>query len=175
MAVKALAATYFNGELEIPNISGSSNVEVENLAALNWMIRKHESKFIHGLLGDNLYTLYAAAIAATPAITLGIYFDLNAQIYREDSTNRVYQSPAANYVYFHFWRNNQTQTLSMGEAKSKAENADVISINGKLILAWNEMSEKVDEIREWIVNHISSYATYTTEGQEDYSPLTPFF
>lgn len=175
MAVKAIVAAYFNGELEIPNITGSSNVEVENLAALSWMIKKHEPKFIHGLLGDNLYALYAAAIASTPAITSGIYFDLNAQIYIEDATNHLYQSSAANYVYFRFWRNNQTQTLSTGGAKAKIENADAISMNGKMIEAWNEMSEKVNEIRQWIEDHITDYPTYTTEGQEDYSPLTPFF
>ena len=172
--MKHLVAAYFTGELNIPSISGSSYAETENLALLTKAIKKYEAKFLQGLLGDALYALYAAAFATIPAITSGIYFDLNAQIYSEDSASGLYESLAANYVYFHFWKFNQSVTLRSGEAGPKQENSEVISMNYKLVQIWNEMSRKAYIIREWIKARSSSYPTYSTVGQEDYSPLTPF-
>lgn len=168
--MKKLSASYFTGELRIPNISGSSTVETANLAYLTLMIAKYEKKFLRGLLGDNLFALYDAEVSKTTPQTSGIYFDLNAQIYSESTP--LYESPAAGYVYFHYWRSKQTETVGLGESASRLENADLVSSAGKMVAAWNEMSEQVDDVRAWIEEHLTDYPTYSSEGQENLSKIT---
>ena len=164
----ALSAAYFVNELKITNLSGSSYAEVENLAALTWMIKKHEVMFLKLMLGDNLYAKYAAAITLAPAS--GIWHDLNDLIYQESSP--LYQSPVANYVYFKFWKTNATTTTGTGESVAKVENSDSISIGPKMVAAWNEMVDMIIEIRTYLNAHTSDYVDWGTEDIEEFNPIT---
>lgn len=162
----ALTAAYFVNELLIPGVSGTTYAEVENLATLTATIAKYEPKFLKLLLGEDLYAEYAAAIAGNP--TSGIWFDLKSQIY---STSPAYESPVANYVYWKFWKSNATVTVKAGETETKSENAQMVSIAAKMVRAWNEMVDQVDEIREWLDDHSSDYPTWGTEDVETFTKI----
>ena len=161
----SVTAAYFVNELLIPGISGSQFSEVENLATLNAIISKYQPKFLEMLLGEDLYAEYAAAIALSP--TSGVWFDLQSQIYQAATL----ESPIANYVYFKFWKNAATTTLKSGEAQSKFENSDTATIGVKMVRAWNEMVDQVDDIREWINDHASDYPTWGTETVETFTKI----
>lgn len=66
------------------------------------------------------------------------------------STGTSKASPIANYVYYWYMRNNHTQTASTGETKGKHENADTASMAVKLTRAWNEMSEWVCDLVDYL-------------------------
>jgi len=53
-----LTVNYFQAELLIPGIVGSTYAETENLALLNRMIKKYEPLYMEMLLGEDLYAAY---------------------------------------------------------------------------------------------------------------------
>lgn len=59
-------------------------------------------------------------------------------------------SMIANYVYYWFTKDAYTQTASMGEVKTVTENAISVAPGLKMIRAWNEMSEWIDEMVSYI-------------------------
>jgi len=169
-----LTAAYFAGELLIPGVTGSTYAEVSNLALLNRTILKHEKKFLEKLLGEDLYAAYAAAMLLSP--TSGVWYDLDQQIYTSQTSGdiTIYSSPAANYVYFQFWKTASSMTSTLGELASKAENADVVSIGHKMVAAWNEMVDLVDEIREWLDDNADDYPLWGTEEVEVFTKVTVY-
>lgn len=67
------------------------------------------------------------------------------------------KSPIANYVYWHWLKDQTTQTVGLGEVASKSENAQLVSPATKMVRAWNEMSEWVEELYYFMQ---TSYADY---------------
>jgi len=157
-----ITAASFIGEILIPNISGSGIAEQANLAALGYFIEKYEPLFLRALLGSDLYDAYAAGIAIPSPETK--WTALKGKIYVSVGTspNDYYLSPAADYIYFYYRRDQISTTLSNAEVQSKQENATVISPYEKMVSAWNSMSASVDLIREWIEDNISDYPEYLT-------------
>lgn len=162
-----LSASYFTGELLIPSISGSTYAEVENLALLNLMIKKYEVPFLKDLLGETLYGDYVAAMALSP--TSGPWFDLDAQIYSEDSP--LYKSPVANYVYCKFWKTAHTVTTQVGEMAGKIENADKVSIGQKMIDAWNDMVDMVEDIRDFLDENSADYTNWLADEVAEWEKM----
>jgi len=159
-----LTADYFVNELLIPGINGNLQSERLNLAKLTAMINKYEPIFLEKLMGTDLYAKYSA-----DSLVSGIYYDLFLQIY----DTALFLSPAANYVYFMYWRTFTTQTTSTGETQAKQENSTGASIVAKMINAWNEMSARVDKIREWIMDNDTNYPEFSTDGMEEFGLLNP--
>jgi hypothetical protein len=79
-----------------------------------------------------------------------IYLYKSATLAINTSTGTNKSSPIANYVYYWYMRNNHTQTASTGETKGKHENADYASVSTKLVRAWNEMSECICELVDYL-------------------------
>lgn len=163
----ALTAAYFVNELLVPGVVGGSYAQVENLTMLESFIAKYEPEFLKRILGEQLYAEYAAAIALSP--TSGAWFDLNAQLYQ---TTPFYQSPAANYVYFKFWKHNATVTAAQGETQAKFENSELVSIGAKMVRAWNEMCDLSDAVQQWIDDHATDYTTWGTEDHESMTKIS---
>lgn len=67
------------------------------------------------------------------------------------------KSLIANYVYFHWQDDQQTQTVGLGEVATKAENAVQVSAQNKMIRAWNEMIDWVWEMVCFIESNRASY------------------
>lgn len=144
----ALSAAYFVGDLFIPNIAGSSITETSNLFSLQVAMAKYEPIYLRWLLGEELYEDYVAGISATtpePRWTA-----LRDKIYVENSVLGIGFSPAANYVYFFFQRNNATLTLVNGEGRANHENMTAVSPAEKMIAAWNDMVRMSLDIQDWL-------------------------
>lgn len=151
----ALSAAYFVGEIHIPNISGSSTSETANLLQLQIMIAKYEPLFLEKLMGADLYAAYIAGIAA--AIPDTRWATLQGKIYVTNLTLSVGFSPAANYVYWHFIKNNASLTLVNAEVKAAHENFTSFTQREKLVKAWNEMVRMSELIQEYIIDNLTTY------------------
>lgn len=79
---------------------------------------------------------------------------------------QVKKSAIANYVYW-FWQKDQfTQSVGIGEVKTKAENAVITSPFAKMIRAWNEVSYTVCAFFEFIEANKSVYPEWTRRQQD---------
>jgi hypothetical protein len=72
------------------------------------------------------------------------------------------RSIIANYIYYWWQRDNQTQSTSTGESKAKKENAYNVSGADKAARAWNEMRDGVLECYGYLQYNYGLYPTYYT-------------
>lgn len=87
------------------------------------------------------------------------------------------KSPIANYVYWHWMKDNTTQTVGLGEVSSKAENAAVVSPSTKMVRAWNEMSECITELYRFLDTNYSVYTDWNSGAdvwRRDFRPTNVF-
>lgn len=67
-------------------------------------------------------------------------------------------SPVAAYVYYHYMRDLQTQSIGAGEGKATLQNAIATSAAQKMTDAWNIMSKQLCELFEYLnVNRATLY------------------
>lgn len=156
----ALSAAYFVGELNIQNISGTTTTEQANLLQLQIAIAQHEPVFLEMLLGEDLYTAYAAGIAE--AVPDARWTALDDKIYVENNTLSIGFSPAANYVYCKYMRNQFSNTLMNGEGRIANENFTPVGLTHKITQAWNEMVRLSAVIQEWLDDNTDTYPEWTT-------------
>lgn len=145
--------TYFIGELNIP---GSADEET-----LTAFIEKYEKKFLTEVLGYQNYTAFTTGIANSTAIWISLrdgatYSMANGMTYQWEDLKRA----IACYVYFHWMRNEATQTTVIGESKAQAQNATNASPDFKLVRAWNEMVDIVWNMWTYLDSSLNVYTTW---------------
>lgn len=136
--------TYFRGELTIANLS---SLPVEE--SLGYFITKYETEFLNKVLGFAFAKLFIAGLTVVdPATPDQRWLDLK---YGKDFTyqtvegnwpgfvNSAKVSPLANFIYYHFTRDQVTQTAGIGQVQTKGENSTSASSVTKLVRAYNEM------------------------------------
>jgi hypothetical protein len=74
------------------------------------------------------------------------YFYKAATLSLNTVTGNAKKSLIANYVYWHWMADQVSQTVGLGEAATKAENATMVSPAAKMHRAWNEMIRWVEEM-----------------------------
>jgi hypothetical protein len=116
-------------------------------------IAEYEPKFLEKCLGIDLYDGLVTGVAGNP--TEGKWFDLmfgadytfNGVTKRwhglKSKSAQVNQSIIANYVYYYYMLNEVTQTGTVGQVKSNNENGESSTPGYKMQTAWNDMSEQV--------------------------------
>ncbi len=170
--------TYFVGRLSIPNTS--KDYVLERLTSL---IETLEPQLLEDILG---YPLYKVFIAGTEdfnpessnstiedrfmeIIEGAEYTDCNDKLRKfkgllfEDGTTP--RSPIANYVYYHWLKDNATQTTGVGEATAEAELADVASPAVKMVEAWNEMSKWISDLLAFLYDKKETYPEWSDEDR----------
>jgi hypothetical protein len=169
-----LSKSYFFGQLMIAQLS-QSTVE----ATLNAMIAKYEPIFLDCVLEptivDEMMIAYNASIAAEDPVPLipkwqkllygSAFVDSYGDSRRwngliSDNDALVKQSPIANYVYYWYMRDNASQTVGNGEKKNKSENAVDANPNHKMCRAWNEMTDAVRVLREYMRINTVDFPTW---------------
>lgn len=121
---------YFWGGLALSNLS-----EEEELNELDRYIAKYQKEY--------LTVMFGAAIALdTPDAIIDLLVDTD-----------TLTSPIANYVYFHFRRDNATMTTTVGEKKTMISKTSYSSSNEKLVAAWNEMARWSGELHNQLFAH----------------------
>jgi hypothetical protein len=93
----------------------------------------------------NILTLVSGQFAVND-----IYIYKSATLAINTSTGTNKSSPIANYVYYWFNRNNYTQASTMSEVKATNENAAIANPSLKMVRAWNEMSEWICELVDYL-------------------------
>lgn len=140
-------ATYFYGEINVPNIDTPGAV-LENLEDL---IKKYEAKFLKTLLGKSVYELFIAEMAKPDDEQEQIWKDLKSILVDEE----IKLSPIANYVYRFYQYNQFTVSTGSGEKQAKNENSTRASVVPKVVRAWNEMSDWMMDNRGWFIEFYS--------------------
>lgn len=161
--------TYFVGDLNIPNTSNPAILE-----RLQWFINKYERKMLEDLLGYELWKLLDTQITqeeenspATPLPRLASLLDgteytdtggrlrnWRGLVYTESGAPC---SLVANFVYWHWIKDQTTQTVGFGEVATQAQNATLVSPTVKQVSAWNEMSKQVQELWYFLNNNQADY------------------
>lgn len=139
-------SSYFVGKYEITNVIGSAAPVVINAAKLTTFIVKYEPEYLRALLGTSLYDEFIAGLAVTPTPDAK-WTDLKDKIV--DTINKL--SPIVPYVWNRYWTSEETKTSSLGQLLSKAENAQVVSGNTKLIRSWNDSMQGAETIYDWLI------------------------
>ena len=176
LANSYIGLNYFSGGITIPNISSTDVVE-----QVEYAINRYESQFLTDLLGYKFYDLvksntnwsnvpldgtssiYTNIIQGTSynrndgyrVITEGLTGDI---IYNANSG--FYRSPIANYVYYQYMRENQSQTSNVGEVYLQSENSIRVSSNNKMVTAWNEMVDLLWVLHDFIMDNEAKYPDY---------------
>jgi hypothetical protein len=162
-------ASYFVGELNIPNTSSQAIAE-----RLQFFIAKYERQFLEDLLGYELWKLLDTQITQgeenSPATPLPRLASLLDGVEYTDSSVRlrkwqglVYtegglpRSLIANFVYWHWMKDQVTQTTGLGEAATQAQNATLVSPTGKMVSAWNEMAKMVAHLHYFLNDKQADY------------------
>lgn len=136
---------------DIDPMTGASSVKLPpSLIGKNFIIEQRA----YGQLLSNEYG-FTTTVVQNDTLQLAVgkifnngdtYFYKSSTIALNTTTGIAKKSPIANYIYYQWMKDQVTQTVGLGEAKTKAENAEVVSPAMKMIRAWNEMSERIYEM-----------------------------
>jgi hypothetical protein len=155
--------SYFVAELNIPSTSNAGVLE-----RINFFIAKYEKDYLMKVLGVGCYNDFMTGLNATtviePWLSLKNGKDFNNLQGRLEHyfglTNLDKKSPIANYVYYHYQRDAYTQTSSVGEVQSKAENATVVTPAYKMEAAWNDMVKQTNVLIEFLYVNNKDYPKF---------------
>jgi hypothetical protein len=59
-------------------------------------------------------------------------------------TNSEFLNALADFVYYHYIRDNYIDTVGIGTAVSTVENGQIVKPTTKMFFAWNEMVDLID-------------------------------
>jgi uncharacterized protein YggL (DUF469 family) len=182
--------TYFVGTLSIAN---TDNVAI--LERLQYFIDKYEPELLQDIFGYELYKLLAAELQAEEDDSLSSYstrferlvngceYDgmdgrlkkWNGLFFMLDS---VPCSLIANYVYWHWLKDQSTQTVGLGEAATQAQNAVLVSPMIKMNRVWNEMSRTTQELCYFLQSNRNDYPEWVDSNwvgrQRFFAPQNQF-
>lgn len=157
--------TYFEADLSLGNITGAPAI-----AALTQFIAKFEKKYLEGLFGFPLYKAYTAGIAVLAPdqkwldIRDGKEYTSNGKaVYwtgLKSTVGTLKVSPIANFVYYHYRKDNASFTQSGGEAKAKTKDMIKVSPRQKMIDAWNEMAPVSQQLIAFLEEHATTYPEF---------------
>lgn len=70
------------------------------------------------------------------------------------------RSPIANYVYWHYMKDNNSFTMGAGEVKPENSTSENVSPKFKMIRAWNEMAHMNRELAQMVITRRDVYPEY---------------
>ena len=159
----AIITTYLNfvADIYIPN-SAPSLAEGANLDKL---INQFEPKMLKDVLGykmyDEMQTNYTQGSGVWHDFIAGKnYIDTYGNTQNWDGFRNIGLNPMANYIYCKWHEQNVTNTVSLGERKGKFENMEQAAVHSKYIKAWNEMSDMLLVMDEFIAINKEDYPNY---------------
>ena len=119
-----------------------------NIANLEAFITKYELRLLKAILGTVGYAAFLVEIAkASPNAKDQVLYNMLF----------VDEKPVADYIYYYFMRDKATFTAGAGEAAAKLENAERVNNNQKMCRAWNEFSELIEEVIEYLQDEETYY------------------
>jgi hypothetical protein len=163
-------ASYFYGNLNIAQLNQKSVTD-----SLQYFIDMYEREFLTKVLGLQLYDAFILGMAATPPVDAkwqwlmdgGNYTGYNGYPkFWVGFYNNANYSPIACYIYYHYMRDLQTQSMGAGEAKATVQNAISASVSQKCADAWNLMGSQVENLFEYLnINNDALYPEWMYGAQ----------
>lgn len=155
--------TFFIGNINLPN---TNQPYVQD--RVNGLITHHEPALLVDLLGYQLYKNFIAELAVLPTPATWATDLLNGKEYTYEGKLIKWmglktsdkQSIIANYVYYHYQREEATQSTAVGQSVTKAENAVRISPVDKQCSAWNEMVKWVFDLVRYLETNEVDYPLF---------------
>lgn len=147
-----VAKSDFVDEISIPNDSQGFGGNADSLTRF---IMKYEPRFLAMLMGSDFATLFINGLF--PQVTDPVtpveqrWTDLNTADLR---------IAAANYVYYYWMRNDNSQTLGVGNVKTKNTNADIYTAADKCCRAWREMNVISWQVVRFLKDNAITYPEY---------------
>ena len=92
------------------------------------------------------------------------YFYKAATLSLNAVTGSAKKSLIANYVYYQWQQDQVTQTVGLGEAATKAENATMVSPANKMLRAWNEMVNWIKEMVCFMEANLDDYPEWQEQN-----------
>jgi hypothetical protein len=119
-----------------------------------------------GQLRTDEYSIVGNILTLTTGVFAGTdtYFLKSATLAINTSTGVNKKSPIANYIYYWYVRNNHSQTATMGETKTKNENADNYTPAIKMVRSWNEMSKWICELIDYLNALPTTYEEWSMQN-----------
>lgn len=144
----------------MPTITQPSDFKVDILIAnvsqdyvastVQGFIDKYEPIFLKALLGASLYTDFKAGLAVDPGPPAAKWAALKDQI----------SYATADYIYWQYMTDKQTQSVGVGEQQAKAANAEMTSPILKMVRAWDEMVDLNFDTVKFILDNPDDYGDY---------------
>ena len=150
-----------------------AQIEQDNVAAtVQRYIDKYEPEYLEKVLGHTLYETYKVQIGLTPTNPLytalrdgGVYTDW----YGDQVKYAGIKEAIANYIYYHYIRDNATFTTGSGEKTIEKGNA--VSSVDKQVRAWNEMVRINKQLRAYIYANLSVLGNVSWQYNEMFHPI----
>ena len=157
--------SYFHGEILI-----AQRGQLEVQEDIEGLIAKYEPKILRELLGKSLYKEFMEGLEDPFPDPKWINLRDGVDGEWMGLANMDKLSLIANYVYYHWMRKENLQTVGIGTVKVEAENAVKASPVEKYVRAWNEMVDWICELHDYIRDHIDDYPDYA--WKDYHSPCT---
>jgi hypothetical protein len=123
-------STIFQGEITLGQAESFAVKE-----EIQWFIDKYEPTFLKLVLGVKLYEDLMAGLEGDPVEP------------KWETLEKLLKCPLANFVYCKYMRNKISETSGSGETLHNADVAARVSPLSKIVRAWNEMVDLLDELR----------------------------
>ncbi len=149
-------SSYFIGEIYLSQVGEGASKHVNDEDELQVFIDEYEPDILKKALGRKLYDAFDAELNADGTIkgTADPKWGrlLNGHTYTKDGIDHYWRgitekhgkyrkSFIAYYVYYHYVKDDVTQTTTQGTVKSQAENASPATAVPKLTNAWRKFHE----------------------------------
>ena len=153
-------STYFEKRLlALPGLSDTWTRE-----QLIDYISEFEDKYLDEMLGVKLKNQFLTGLeAATPDqiwidLRDGKEYDISGITYRwQGFLNDKKLSPIANYIFCNMTTDNQFMNTGIGEARSTAENATIITPQYRISVVWSEMAKLNCDLANFLTEFESDY------------------
>jgi hypothetical protein len=90
-----------------------------------------------------------------------------------------YESVIANFIYWHYRKDNHTQYTGIGEVGFYGENTNAASPRKRMVSVWNEMAERANQCIDFLVSNETVYPEFTFNDRLDafkyFGPLNPYY
>lgn len=161
-AVNTIAVIVGRGQTYDPVAAGNSTIIPAVLVGKDFTIEQRGV----GQLRTDEYSIVGNVLTRTSGVFADqdTYFYKSATLAINTSTGVSKKSPIANYIYHWYTRNNHSQTATMGETKTKNENADNYTPATKMVRAWNEMSKWICELVEYLNALSTTYSEWSKQN-----------
>lgn len=130
---------------------------------LEWFIERYEPEYLCKLLGEELYNDF---LANQEGEMSDKWAEFKKLLVKDNALTKT--SPIANYVFFYFVRSNQSTATINGVKKDG--DANIVSPQQKLIMAWNDMIDANRKLYAWLCKNFSNVQT----EQELLEPINDF-